>query len=266
MIESFGSGRKAVSGVYEVMSCDSIRMPVAISVRFTILWLLFGCLAHGQRRGCEAGPEYDPVLVANPGFRVTFVCPKATRLEFVQAVGRQTRVPIGVVIGRDARVLLQQRRRYAMRDVDVRTALREAIQGSGYTLRLQDDVFLLVAGDLSRRQRGLLEHRYADFTTNPGDSLSGMGQVLTMWMRIAAGARTGFLLGGLSSTNEEGFTLPAAPLASTEEIANQIVRLGPHGMWIFRAGAAPSCGEPLDTVDVESYQHYSNQPTISGER
>lgn len=241
------------------------KMPVLSGARLASVWLLLGMPVSGQRHGCEAKPEYNPVLVANPGLLVTYVCSDATRLEVIEAVGRQTRLPIGLALGRDARSLLKQHRAYSMHELEGRAALQEAIQGTGYTLHEQDGVLLLVAGDLSRRQRRLLEHRYADFRTNPGSSLADMGQALTMWMKIAAGARGGFVLGGLSSTNEEGFTLPLLSMASTEELANRIVRLGPHGMWIFRASAGPRHGEPTDTVEIESYQHYANRPQTGSE-
>ena len=236
------------------------------SLGMAVAWLALGLPVHGQHHRCAATLEYDPVLVPNTGSRVTYVCAAATRLEVIQAVGRQTRLAIGVILGRDTRSLLRQRRAYDLESMDGRQALSAAIRGTGYTLRERDGVIVLRAGDLSRRQRSLLHNRYVEFRANPGDTLTGMGQSLTMSLQVAAGARGGFALGGLGSTNDEGFTLPPLPRASTEELADRIVQLGPHGLWIFRASPGRPRGEPTDTVPIESYQHYANRPQIDRRR
>jgi hypothetical protein len=55
----------------------------------------------GDTPACLPHDEFAPVLVKNPGMKVTFKCDHATPLELIRAVGFQTRLPIGLVLGRD---------------------------------------------------------------------------------------------------------------------------------------------------------------------
>lgn len=82
--------------------------------------------------------------------------------------------------------------------------------------------------------------------------------MLTVWLRAVVDPTSGSFSSILGSTNDERLTLKVAPVAATEEIANQIVSLGSKGMWVFRVGASPLSGVSAVHVDIESYQHYTN--------
>ena len=211
-------------------------------------------------QGCLTPSEYDPVLVANPEGRVSFGCSSATAYQAIQAAGRQVRVPIGIVLGRDTHGFLVTLRSFSLHDVDLETALREALQGTGYVLQKQGEVWVVVAGDLTKRQLRLLHLQLSNFGGQQGSSLSFLGQDLTMWMQAKLHPGDGYALGGLYSINEESFTFPVIASATTEEIANRIVQLGPKGMWVLRADPVRHKGRPSDVVEIESYQHYSNRP------
>lgn len=211
-------------------------------------------------QGCAVASEYAPVLVANPGGRVSFLCRSATPYQAIQAAGRQSRRAIGIVLGRNARSLLGHPRPFALADVDVETALRDAVCGTGYSLQQRSGVLMLIAGDLTARQKRVLSLPVADFRAEPGSSLSDMGQSLTMWLQNTLHPGGGYMLGGISSTNEEGFTMPEIASSTVEQIANRIVQIGPKGIWVLHADAVKQRGRPRDTVAIESYQHYTNAP------
>ncbi len=222
------------------------------------------CLSaqSSETQGCAATQKFAPVLVSNVGARVTFQCDRASPLDVIRATGRQSRRPIGVVLGTDPNRLSRPIHSYDLVDVSAETALRKAIEGTGYTLKRDGKVLVLTAGDLSPRQKDLLLHRYADFVPGKDQTMVELGSALTMWIRATVDRKVGFAWSILSSTNEERFTLEGRLPASTEEIANRIVCLGSKGMWIFRVDAAPptSVADWADQVSVEPYQHYSNRP------
>ncbi len=215
-----------------------------------------------QTRGCLAREEYAPVLVSNPGSKVTFRCDRASPLDLIRSVGRQSRRPIGVVLGRDPSRLSRPSHSYDVENVDARVALRKAIEGTGYTLKEENHVLVLTAGDLSPRQKDLLFHRYADFVPGKNQTMFELGFFLSISMRQAVDPKPGYAANILSSLNDERFTLEATFPATTEGIANRIVSLGSKGMWIFRVDPTAPPANWTDEVSVEPYQHYSNRPIV----
>jgi hypothetical protein len=191
--------------------------------------------------------------------RVTFKCDHATSLDLIRAVGFQTRIPIGIVLGQNPDSLSKATHRYELENADAWSALLKAIEGTGYSIKDQNHVVVIIAGDLTPRQEDLLLHQYSNFAAD-GHSyqMKCWGMVLTGWLRDAAHPGAGFGFSCPTSTNEEQFKLDIAPLATTEEIANQIVSMGSKGMWTFKVSAALPV-KPTEEVDVLPYQHYSNR-------
>lgn len=215
-----------------------------------------------ETQGCAARPEFAPVVVSNPDSKVTFKCDRVTPLDLIQAIGRQARIPIGIVLGRDPSILSKPSRSYDLEKVDARLALQEAIQGTGYTLKEENQVMVLVSDNLTTRQEELLTHSYSDF--GPGSNLTmvELGVALTMWMRVAIDHIAGFGGSIQGSLNDERFTVKPTQSPTTEEIANEIVSLGSKGIWIFRADPLPTSGASTDEVVIEPYQHYSNSANV----
>jgi hypothetical protein len=229
--------------------------------------LLLGCSFAGlsaqsrQSDGCSTQMEFAPVLVANPGLRVTFKCSQATALDLIRSVGRQTRTPIGVVLGRNTDALTKDRRSYDLENVAPETALREAARDANYTLKQEGPVWVLVADDVTSRQSSLLSLSYTGCDLDFSGTMVGMGVSLTMCVRITASPEIqGFGGSILGSLNDERLTLKVTPSSTTEEIANMIVSLGSRGMWILRAEPDYSDHVSIDEVEMEPYQHYSNRP------
>lgn len=209
--------------------------------------------------GCSTPEEYQPSMVTNPDARVTFRCSAATPFDLIRAVGRQTRHPIGVVIGQDANTLYRTPRKYDLRKVDGWSALQAAVEGTGYSLRVEKSMWEVIAGDLSPRQSDLLTLRLADFKTNPNSTMVDMAFQLTMWIGAVKHPEVGYGASILGSTNDEQFTMAPIASATTEDIANRIVSLGSRGLWILRLGASNSASPEDDEVEVQPYQHYSNR-------
>lgn len=213
-------------------------------------------------RGCLTEPGYEPEVLDNPGSRVTFQC-AGTPLDLIEAAGRQTRIPIGVVLGRDAEALSGPVRSYNVVNARFRSALKAAIRGSGFKLKNDGGVFVIVARDLTPRQKKLLYHRYSQIKCAANSTLVGMGADLTMWMLAAEDKNRGSGWDILSSMNDERFTLPDMAGETTREIADRMVSLGSRGIWIFRAGPDHLSKESFGEVRMEPYRHYSNRPNVA---
>jgi hypothetical protein len=184
---------------------------------------------------------------------------EATPFELIAATARQTHAATGVVLGQNPDTLFYTPRSYDLRDADARTALLEAIRGTGYSLKEESGVFVICAGDLTSRQHDLLTHYYQNFGSGPPSTMFELGARLTMWMRAVVNPNGGSAWSILSSTSDERFNLAVIPSATTEEIANRIVTLGSKGMWIFRVAGSPSA-ESTDAVEIYSYQHDGDIP------
>ena len=107
---------------------------LAISLLFS---LSSGCLRaqNIQSDGCKTTPKFAPVIVSNPSVTVIFKCNHATPLDLIRATGRQTRIPIGLVLGLNPSMLEKPPRSYDLEGVTAQNALAEAIRDTGYSLR-----------------------------------------------------------------------------------------------------------------------------------
>jgi hypothetical protein len=235
-------------------------------LRLLLIFLLIGaCAVHGigqpeQSQGSSSGIEVTAVIGRYPNATVTFESDHATPLQLVQATGRQTRVPIGVVLGRDPTLLSKTPRTYNLENVDPKSALLEAIAGTGYSLNESNNVLVLIAGDLNPRQRMVLDHVWEDFKPGPDETMVMLGVQLTMWIEAELDHVPGFGGSIVDSPDDERFTPGDVRLATTEELANRIVSLGSKGMWTLTTDAFQRDGEWTDSVKIEPYQHYSNTP------
>jgi hypothetical protein len=257
-----------VSNVRHTSNRDSVsnRSGSTNMWRTLLVIFLINCSfvpASGQTkksRGCSVESEFDPFLVTNPNSEVTFECDHATALQLIEATGRQSRNPLGIILGEDPTLLSKIQRTYRLEKVDTKAALLEAIAGTGYSLKEEDNVFVLVAGDLTFRQRQLLSHEFSEFRSGSGETMVKLGTELTMWIKTEIDHEDGFGGSILSSTNDERFTLGAIPASTTEELANRIVSLGSKGMWVLTMDAFERDEERTDGVEIKPYQHYSNLP------
>lgn len=117
--------------------------------------LLISCNAsclRGQNweaRGCVPKLEFAPNVVENPAAKVTFKCKEATPLDLIRATAFQTRIPIGLAMGRDRGVLEEAKRSFDLQNVDARSALLDALRDTDYTIGEDNGVLVLMAGDMT---------------------------------------------------------------------------------------------------------------------
>jgi hypothetical protein len=235
-------------------------LPAALSAQQTTAPMPIAMQSALAAKSSGTAPTPHPTV--NDTSTVNYTKDETTPFDLVIAVAKQTQVAIGLVLGQypDA---LHAPRSYDLRDVDARTALLEAVRGTGYFLKEKSGVFEIYAGDLTSRQRDLLTHRYQNFASNPSSTMVNLGVDLTIWMYAVIDPDHGFAASVLSSTSDETFNLGVIPSATTEEIANRIVTLGSKGMWIFRVAGSPTLSDSTDEVEVFSYQHCADLPMPS---
>ena len=165
-----------------------------------------------ESQGCSVGPQFEPALGSNLKAEVTFGMSRCDRAELIESIGRQTRIPIGVVLGKDPDLLSKTRRTYRVFDLSMKSALLEAVTGTGYTVSESDAGFLLTAGVLLGKIWGYLKYHHPQVTS---------GQV--QW-------------------DYELFRILPAILAAPDRAAAQSSLL--H--WLGGLGVLPSCN-PRDT-------------------
>ena len=211
-----------------------------------------------QMPNCLPSAQFEPALVSNPNMKVTFRCRNATSLDLIRAIGRQTRLPVGVVLGRHPLALTGVQHSYDLKNVDATEALTKAIEGTRYVCKKEGAVYVLMASDLAPRQKKMLTHAFNDFPS-VRQSMDMLAFTLTTWMRAAFDnlGTGGSILG---STNDEQISVPHLQSATTREIADQIVSQGSRGLWILRMDASATSKAPSDDIEIESYQHYTNGP------
>jgi hypothetical protein len=178
--------------------------------------------------------------------------------QLIRAVGGQTRMPMGVVLGRHPLALTGVQHSYDLENVGATEALTKAMEGTGYAWKKEGAVSVLMASDLAPRQKKMLTHSFDDFPPASG-SMDKLAFMLTTWMRAAFDnlGTGGSILG---STNDEKISIPRLRSATTEEIANEIVSRGSRGLWILRMDAFATPKAPSDDIEIEPYQHYTNIP------
>src|SRR5580658_2644334 len=103
-----------------------IRLGSLSMARASLFIFLVGCSfvpisgQSAKSQGCSVSGHFDSFLVSNPNSEVTFQCDHATALQLIEATGRQTRNPIGIVLGADPTLLLKTTRTYNLEKVDTR--------------------------------------------------------------------------------------------------------------------------------------------------
>jgi hypothetical protein len=126
-------------------------------------------------QGCVEKQEFAPVVVENSGAKVTFQCKEATPLELIRVTAFQTRIPIGLAMGRDRGVLEETKRSFNLQTVEARSALLDALRDTDYTIREENGLLVLMAGDMTARQWDLLTHQYSDFKSESNSTMVELG-------------------------------------------------------------------------------------------
>jgi hypothetical protein len=184
--------------------------------------------------------------------QVDLVQRNATLLETITAVGLQTHVPIGVVLGGKDDVLCKTRRSFSFKDTPPRSALEQAASLVNYSVEERNGVLLLTAPDVTAHQRQWLTHRFERFPAEArtmhllSADLSGW-----LWSEVDHGGSWGTSIG--DSAQAYKIDLPLLENMTTEEIADRVVTTGPGGMWILHATPGVPHGFEDDRIDFYSW-------------
>ncbi|MBV8672256.1 MAG: hypothetical protein JOZ33_02375 [Acidobacteriaceae bacterium] len=123
---------------------------------------------------------------------VSFVSTDATALRAVLEVGQQTRQPLGIIFGENPQKLCEIHRPFQIHDEQPRDALDQAVRDTGYSIKEQDDVLILIPPDLFGWQQTLLDYRYESFPQEEPTPMVMLAARLTGWMWAAAAPMQGY--------------------------------------------------------------------------
>jgi hypothetical protein len=138
---------------------------------------------------------------------VSFIQRQASSLDAIKAIAAQSHVPIGIIVGRHQRLLCSNKSDYNIQSAPAVQALSNVAKEAGYSVEQAGEVTVIIAQDLTRRQRELLDHRFDPFSADDKSTMAGLGGLLTGALWMGEGLERGFALSTLHSTTAEMFDL-----------------------------------------------------------
>ncbi|MES2219761.1 MAG: hypothetical protein V4587_02205 [Acidobacteriota bacterium] len=211
-------------------------------------WLLSAVLVAGAQSAVGGGPRVTLAMSGSP-------------LAAINAIGRQARLPIGIVVGKDYGRLCRLSGSFDFQGSDARDALRKVAERAGYTLTEHRGVEVLLASDIAPWQRDVLNYKLTAYPGMKNETMAYMGVMLTEWMQAAFDAH-GFAGSVLGSLTDRPLSLPAMRSVSIQEIADRVVSLDEGGMWIMK----PTVAKPEGAKDVEiEVISYHDRPDASSQ-
>jgi hypothetical protein len=163
-------------------------------LNFALLCVICAQVAFGQNsgtiKGRVLGDDGKPIAgarihIAENGQQdkrisgkaplVNFKSATSTPLDVIIATGVQTRAPIGIVFGEHQLTLCNGRRDFDITGATPGIALAEAIRDTGYSLKTQNSVNVLVAPDMLAWQQQLLDYRYVTFPADKNVTMNALG-------------------------------------------------------------------------------------------
>jgi hypothetical protein len=206
---------------------------------------------------------------------------RATALATLAEIGRQTRVPIGIIPGADAGALCRTKTTFVFLGEDPRSALDAMAQQLHYTLNQEDGVYLLSAQDVTQHQRDVLDHRFPVYRTGGKSIVQTISMRLSeaLWVALAKPVAAGH--GGPISHSVHGHSVhghsvhghsvkahsvdaqsvdapkislpPVLHNVTTQEIAGLVVKSGPGGIYLSRIQPSRMASAEDLTIQISSY-------------
>ena len=187
--------------------------------------LLIWPSAHGQKR--SSTPALPPVAT------VVNLTRNATALEAIGEIGLQTRVPIGIIPGRDVAALCRTKHAFVLMNLPPESALSAIAEQVHYALNQDQGVFMLTAPDVTPHQQQVMNFRLREFRSRRRETAQMIGARLsgTLWTGMMHGiASSGSIA---HSTNAPRVTLPRMLKNVTPlDVADRVVQLGPGGLYL----------------------------------
>jgi hypothetical protein len=187
---------------------------------------LFATVAARDVKRAPAAPTTPPApLLVN-------LSVKATALETLGDIGLQTRVPIGIIPGKDAGALCRTKTTFVFLGEDPRSALDAIAQQLHFTLNQEDGVFLLTAPDVTSHQLAVLNFRLHEFRSPKKEIVQTISAQLSgaLWVEMMHGGGFGGSI--LHTVDAPKVSLPhVLKNVTPEDVADRVVKLGSGGLY-----------------------------------
>ena len=217
-----------------------------------------------------------PAVPPAPAPALVNLSARATALATLGEIGRQTRVPIGILPGADPGALCRTKTTFVFLGEDPRSALDAMAQQLHYTLNQEDGVYLLTAQDVTQHQRDVLDHRFRVYRTGGRSTAQTISMRLSeaLWVALAKPVASGHgepVHHSVSAHSVKAHSVHAhsddarsvdAPKISlppvlhnvtTQEIAGLVVKSGPGGIYLSRIQPSRMASAQDLTIQISSY-------------
>ena len=211
---------------------------------------LFATVAARDAKRAPSAPATPPAPV------LVNLSVKATALETLGDIGLQTKVPIGIIPGKDAGALCRTKTTFVFLGEDPRTALDAIAQQLHFTLNQEDGVFLLTAPDVTPHQRDVLEHRFSIYRSGRKSMVQLISVQLSEALWSAFGRPTDAGYGGSIYHSVDAPKISLPPVlrnVTAQDIATLVVKSPPGGIYLSHVN--PSRMDTPDDlkIQIESY-------------
>ena len=183
----------------------------------------------------------------------------STSLQAIIGIAATDKVPMGIILG-VKQTLCEPQRKFNFAGMSTLQALQKALEGTSYTVTLEQGVYEVKAPDLTQREQEVLTFQFPKFGSTP-TSMSGLGAWLTGYVLSVIEGGGGFAVDTLGSANDEISRIPEMKDLSAPQIANEIVKLGSKGIWVMRATRCDSGPKPGSTL-FEFYSYHDALPGL----
>lgn len=179
-------------------------------------------------------PEAAPSS-ADQARKITYSSTQSNPLSSLIAIASAHQIPLGLILGQKP-LLCAAPRSVNVHDADALIVLAEVVKGTGYTISLENGVYIVTAPDVSERQKVILSHRFSSFTTS--SRMDATAQYLNGMIAEAVDGAKGFVLNIISTPGEKTVTTGTMENTTSKEVANRVAVQGNNGVWIMEPSGA----------------------------
>lgn len=181
---------------------------------------------------------------------------RATALETLGEIGLQTRVPIGIIPGKDAGALCRTKTTFVFLGEDPRDALDGVAQELHYTLNQEDGVYLLTAPDVTAHQHDVLDHRFRVYRAGRNSMVQLLSIRLSeaLWSAFTKSVSTEHRTAIYHPVDTPRIALPSVlHNVTAQDIAGLVVRSGPHGIYVSHINPSRVASPDDLLIQISSY-------------
>jgi hypothetical protein len=174
-----------------------------------------------------------------------------TALNTVLKISLENRIPLGIIFGTQP-LLCAERAPGQIRAANFSDAFSQAIAGTGYTVTVENNVYVLTGPDTTPHEMSLLNYRFERFSATDS-TMNHAGALLNGYIMTVAEGAPAFAVDTMESRSAKKFNVKMQS-ATTSQIADHIVSLGGKGIWVFRPvkATSPPGGEP--SIRIYGYE------------